>query len=326
MTIETDSDKDALPCQVYSSSGILVCKYVESPDIENSIFHVVEQKTGRGIESIMKQTALYIQNNKTLLRCDYLDEFHAGNSYLNEVDYYNATAVSNLCNASLIIYDKNGTIRAQIEPFCDKRDETIKIQMCYLEDNDYTERRRFNTIIRFYTTTCSTSTTVGTAPTSHQMSIPRICSWNIRGCCSKSKRDIIDEELTKRDIHVACLQEVTVEASQLSTENYVWYISKHSRNKSRGLAFLVRKGTRIVVQNVRYEFENIQGVEIILPVRGKMTKLQVINLHATSSGYAKFLGDLGSYIGTIKNGKDLICLGDTNAQIGIFFCKVIYLV
>lgn len=77
---------------------------------------------------------------------------------------------------------------------------------------------------------------------------------------------MINEELLSRNVHIACLQEITLEASYLSSKDYDWHVSKHKSNKSRGKGILIRNCLYIAINKIEDQLENIQLAEITLPI------------------------------------------------------------
>lgn len=141
----------------------------------------------------------------------------------------------------------------------------------------------------------------------------RLATWNVRSASKGRKIDIIDQQLVDFNVDVAALQEVNVSAEQIISHNYCWYVSKSSRtNKSRGLAFAVRKGSGINVQ----QNNCVSKFVFSLKVEFNNKTLLLVNVHGPNKGILRFLAVLGDYVNINPYKKIMIVLGDFNSQIG----------
>lgn len=143
----------------------------------------------------------------------------------------------------------------------------------------------------------------------------KMASLNVRGCCMKSKREEIDEELYNAGVDIAVLQEANITGVKVDTQNYEWWISDRSNaNNMRGLAILKKRGNRIKVRGVRTINKNIMSA-IIEKEEGDESWL-IINVHAPNANANSFFAALGAYINSHPRKEKMIILGDFNSQIG----------
>lgn len=143
--------------------------------------------------------------------------------------------------------------------------------------------------------------------------LTKIVTWNVRGCRTEEKRKEIDGTLEAYDIDIAVLQEVNTLGVEASTTNYNWIIKNNNTNKTRGLALLIRKGIGIQVQHIKISKNNMMWCK--LSVRGN--RLILINVHAPNVKQNTFLSNLQSLVSNQRYFKNLIVLGDFNAQLGL---------
>lgn len=141
----------------------------------------------------------------------------------------------------------------------------------------------------------------------------RIASLNVRGCIREEKRIEIDELMTVHSIDVAALQEVNVLGQLIETRNYKWTSSLNRPNKSRGLAFMIRKNSDVTLGEVRIISGSIISAELVVD---KIGKIILVNVHSPNKSVGNFLSDVGSLIGKDHIRNKLLLLGDFNAQIG----------
>lgn len=118
---------------------------------------------------------------------------------------------------------------------------------------------------------------------------------NVRGCCDKSKRYDIDEELHHAKIELAVLQEVNVKGCKAETKHYDWTLSnREGLNNMRGLAILTKKGGKCKIRDIRDVDKNIMSA-IVEYEEGSENWL-VINVHAPNKNTHTFYATLGAYM------------------------------
>lgn len=143
----------------------------------------------------------------------------------------------------------------------------------------------------------------------------KIATLNVRGCCSLDKRIEINDCLLSFGVDVAVLQEVNLDGSTASSNNYDWYISdRSSANKSRGLAFLIKKNSDFLLSDLRTINCNIMSGKVLCKFNS--SSLLLVNVHAPNSNSSNFFTTLGNYVNKNPLKDRIVLLGDFNAHVG----------
>lgn len=311
---------------VCNTQGERLLKYAISPIVEKSLLYAAVHQIERGISSwtecqekmndLEDNIKKYVQQNSDRLS-NCMECLTPESTKCNKTEIINITAMANVLKVHIKLIESTNKKRMIFIPDVveERCGQTISIFVSegYHQDNT----NHFHSIIKVYKEKNPEETVTIKLPLFWEKLVhPLICSWNIRGCCQKEKRDLINNELLRRNIHFACLQEVNVEATLIQSKDYTWHVSKHKNNRSRGLALLIRKGLNVGISTINDQLENIQIAEVNLSIGQKPHTITIVNFHAPNNGYTKFLGDLGTGLASVKNLKKMICLGDTNAHIG----------
>lgn len=122
----------------------------------------------------------------------------------------------------------------------------------------------------------------------------RICTWNISGAADEAKRIMIDFELCREKIQLACVQETHLRSSKLESMHYIWLTGSQYQTRAwRGLGFLVCKSFYPYVKEVKFITPNIGFLRFRLPTMRRACV--VVNIHKFNEG------SLASSLETGKN-------------------------
>jgi hypothetical protein len=126
-----------------------------------------------------------------------------------------------------------------------------------------------------------------------------MCTWNINGSASLTKRLLVDAELNNQRVMIGCVQETHLWGSHLETPNYVWILGPQlptQSRASRGLGFLVSKAHQQYVDMCTFYTPNIGLLRIRFPF-AKET-FNILNVHKYTDGHPLSAIETGVNINT----------------------------
>lgn len=142
----------------------------------------------------------------------------------------------------------------------------------------------------------------------------KIGTWNVRGANNEMKRERIDEHMMNQHIGILFMQETKLAGKGCTTKNFHWILGNDGGQKlvHRGLAIVIRKLMRHIIERVMVLSDNMMACEIVV---GKKN-VTIVNVHIPSDQNAdNEFAKLEEFIRKASKNK-IIILGDFNAHIG----------
>lgn len=141
-----------------------------------------------------------------------------------------------------------------------------------------------------------------------------MASWNVCGCRTISKRNEIDYVLNCRGVAIALLQEANIDASRLTTSNYVWHTGSICLNRKRNLAILLSKWHNVVLHSIRSEGPFVLCADISYTSDLLTRRLVIVNVHAPNKSTATYLTRIGTLLGQFPK-QHCLMAGDFNSHL-----------
>jgi hypothetical protein len=114
-----------------------------------------------------------------------------------------------------------------------------------------------------------------------QNALITMCTWNLRGATTEVKQKLIDFEISRLKIGIACVQETHLRCSKLDSTNYTWHLGPQYQSRaSRGIAFLISKSFQGSIKNINFITPNIGVLTLRLPFTSR--DVHLLNVHKYS--------------------------------------------